>query len=127
MGLIGNINVNYKGTDMSDFEKGLYNLGTQELHKESSLLRRVDSLYNVILRGNNTYEEFLGVLKELNAPEDYDAFFIFFVKELYVDDDFYGMIAIIDDKKREFNGLHSGKVLEGIAKEIHTDYIKFKH
>ena len=88
---------------------------------------RVPEITKLLLRGNDSYEEFIKVLHRLNAPEDYDAFFIFFVKELYVDDDFYGMIAIIDDKKREFNGLHSGKVLDGIAKEIHADYIKFKH
>lgn len=118
MGLIGN------SSDVKEFEKGLYTLGTKELHNESGFLRRVDALYKTILRGKDTYEEFLEVLKKMNAPEDYDAFFVFFIKSLYVDDDFYGMVALIDRNKDVFNGLSSGKVLDKIAKEIHTDYIK---
>lgn len=120
MGLIGD------SSDIKEFEKGLYSLGTKEVRSNFSFLRRLDSLYKLILRGKDTYEEFLSTLRELDAPDDSDAFLVFFIKSLYTEDEFYSIINSIDSNKVLFDGLGYGKVLDRIAKEIHTDYVKSK-
>ena len=118
MGLIGNINEN----DISEFEKGLYCLGTIEIDKSTKMINRVDRLHRVLLRGKDSYEDFLELLKELDAPRDYDSFFMFFIKSLYVDDYFYAIVSIIEQNKKYFDGLHVNKVLDIISKEIFVDY-----
>ena len=121
MGLIGNILAN--DNDVSEFEKGLYNLGTIEVDKSVKMLNRVDKLHKVLLRGKDSYKDFLELLKELDAPKDYDSFFMFFVKSLYVDDDFYAIISIIEQNRKCFDGLHVNEVLNKISEEIYLDYV----
>lgn len=91
----------------------------------NKFIERIESVYKTILRGCKTYEDFLNLLKDLNAPTNKDEFFVFFVDKLYVDDDFFALIALIEQNKEAFDSLATNEILKKICTEIFEDYLNF--
>lgn len=85
---------------------------------------RVPEITKLLLLGNDSYEEFIKVLHRLNAPNDYSAFYIFFVKELYDGYDFQMLFTIIGRNRDKFDGMQECSIIEEIAKEVFSDYCK---
>ena len=89
-------------------------------------LERVNSINKTILRGCNTYADFLNLLIDLNAPTDKDEFLSYFVNNVYVNDDFFSLIALIKQNSEVFDFLPANEVLQKICLEIFEDYLNFR-
>lgn len=87
------------------------------------IIEKVDSINKTILRGCNTYVDFLNLLKDLKAPLNKEDFFNFFINSIYVEDDLFALICLIEQNKEKFNYLKTGEVLKMISDEIFEDYL----
>lgn len=93
--------------------------------KENEYVNRVSAVRNILLRGRDNYEDFLSLLRNLQPPTDEDRFFIFFVKNLYIEEDFYAMHVLIEKNIQEYDERTAGKVWERLSREILRDYLDY--
>ena len=88
-----------------------------------NIVTRSDRLYNVLLRGFNTYEDFIGYLRNCNQLDNYEDFKKYFASEVYVEDDYNAIIYIIEEESSLFDNLSIPTVFDLICREIYSDII----
>ena len=91
-----------------------------------TLLNKDKTIKKVILRNSDTYEEFLKLLKNENAPNiDFENFVNFMCNKFYINDDFFAILIIIKNNLDKFEGYDAeNKVFCEILREIWEDYSK---
>ena len=88
------------------------------------ILNKVEKVERTILRGCQSYKEFLILLKNEKAPLEHDAFIDFMANQFYVSDDFFAIMALVQCNLGCYEENSSNEVIVHIFEEIFNDYLK---